>query len=65
MEGRGCAPQARHSPSQDAAAGGASAERAESTKSEVSVGQRSEHCEGGFKEKYRGIWEGQEQKGGG
>ena len=64
-EGRGekwrgdvCAPQARHSPSHDAAAGGASAERAESTKSEVSVGQRSEHCKGGLKEKYRGVWEG-------
>jgi hypothetical protein len=37
MEERFCAPQARHSPSHDAAAGGASAERAESTKGEVSV----------------------------
>ena len=37
MEGRGCAPVARHSPSHDAAAGGARAERALSTKSEVSV----------------------------
>ncbi len=38
------------------------AERAQreqrATKSEVSVGQRSEHCEGGLKEKYRGILEG-------
>ena len=35
--GRGCSPQASQSPSHEAAVGGASAEKAESTESEVSV----------------------------